>query len=282
MEPSLIKLWNREFSLLMAVQTIAMFANAVLSFALPLYILDISGSPALFGTVLALSSIPLVVLSPIGGVIADRGKRQRIMLWMDALTAAVIIVYLIISGLLNSAIPIIIVKLLAINITAGIYIPAAMSSVRFLVPEDKIVSANAISNTVFSLSSAIGPVIGGIFYATAGIYPVLLVCAALYVITAATDLFLKIPWAKREQTQNIAKMLINDLSLCAKVAVKEKPIIGKIILIMFLLSISADAMVVVGLPILATQTKYRHGVAWYRSGCYDWRGDIGRHSGRCP
>ena len=43
------KLWNRDFSLLIIGKIISILGNMILTFALPLYILHISGSPALFG-----------------------------------------------------------------------------------------------------------------------------------------------------------------------------------------------------------------------------------------
>ncbi len=49
------KLWNKDFTLVVIGQIISLFGNAVLRFALPLYILEQSGSPALFGQVSALA-----------------------------------------------------------------------------------------------------------------------------------------------------------------------------------------------------------------------------------
>ena len=63
------KLWNKDFTLVVIGQIISLFGNAVLRFALPLYILEQSSLPALFGQVSALAFLPLIMLSPVGGII---------------------------------------------------------------------------------------------------------------------------------------------------------------------------------------------------------------------
>jgi len=248
------KLWNKDFSLIIIVQVLALFGNAILSFALPLYILDISGSPALFGTVLALSFVPLIVMSPVGGVIADRGKKQRIMFCLDVITSVIIVLYIVASEFVAAVVPIVIVKLIALNVVQGLYMPTTMSSVPFLVSADKLVPANAIANSVFSLSNIIGPIIAGILYAAFGLFPILVASFVIFVIAAIIDLFIRIPFKKQNSQSSIMRMLKNDLSQCARFALKEKPILGKVGLVMFLFGIPSTGMIIVGLPVLITQT----------------------------
>ena len=253
------KLWNRDFILLTVIQIFALFANAILTFALPFYILDISGSPALFGTVMAVGFIPLVLMSPLGGVIADRGRKQRIMFWLDFLTAITVILFMVSVGFFREVVPIVVVKLIALNIIQGIYMPTAMSAIPFLVPKNKLVPANAVGSMVFSLSNVIGPVAGTILYAAFGLFPILVLSTVVFGLTAILDLFIKIPFEKRdnEESKTRAKDLITlvlaDLRECAVFGIKEKPILGKITLISFLYSIPLDAMLVVGIPIMITQ-----------------------------
>jgi len=129
-----VSLWSRDFSLLVLGQIVSLFGNMILSFALPIYVLDISGSAALFGIVSGVPFISLLLMTPIGGIIADRFRKQRVMFWLDASTTALIVLYLIASGLTTSLFPIIIVKLLALNAIQGVYIPAVQSSVPSLMP----------------------------------------------------------------------------------------------------------------------------------------------------
>ena len=66
------KLMTKDFTLVVLGQIISLFGNAAIRFALPLYLLNVTGSSALYGTVMACAFLPAIALSPIGGIVADR------------------------------------------------------------------------------------------------------------------------------------------------------------------------------------------------------------------
>ena len=154
MEQASEKLWSKDFSLVVVGQIISLFGNAILRFALPLYILDMSKSAVLFGTVSALSFLPMVVMSPIGGIIADRVNKQRIMVALDFSTSALILMYIKASGYM-SAIPLIIAVLMAMYAIQGMYVPAVQSSIPALVKTERLVTANAVINLVSSYGECV-------------------------------------------------------------------------------------------------------------------------------
>lgn len=85
------KLFNKNISLVLFGQGISLFANAILRFAISLYVLDITGSAAVYGIVLAISIIPMILLSPIGGIAADRLSKKNIMVALDGFSALIAI-----------------------------------------------------------------------------------------------------------------------------------------------------------------------------------------------
>lgn len=93
------KLFSKDFTLVIIGQIISLFGNATIRFALPLYLLNHTGSSALYGMVTACAFIPAILLSPIGGIIADRINKRNIMVILDFLTAAVIIVFSVLNSL---------------------------------------------------------------------------------------------------------------------------------------------------------------------------------------
>ncbi len=70
------RLFSRDFILVVIGQIISLFGNATIRFALPLYLLNQTGSSALYGTVMACAFIPTILLSPIGGIVADRVNKR--------------------------------------------------------------------------------------------------------------------------------------------------------------------------------------------------------------
>ena len=69
------KLFSRDFSLLVIGQIVSILGSAVLRFALNLYILDLTGRADIFGLLIAVSAIPAILFTPLGGAIADRFSR---------------------------------------------------------------------------------------------------------------------------------------------------------------------------------------------------------------
>lgn len=102
---------GRDFTQVVAGQIISLFGNAILRFALPLYLVKETGSSALFGTVTACALLTMILLSLLGGVLADRVNKRNIMAGLDFLTAFVITVFYILVGMVP-VVPLFIVTLM--------------------------------------------------------------------------------------------------------------------------------------------------------------------------
>ena len=92
-----MKAFNRNFILMIIGQIISLFGNAILRFSLSLYVLQVTGSASIFATILAVSILPTILLSPFGGILADRVSRRSIMLSLDFLTSFLIFGFSMVS-----------------------------------------------------------------------------------------------------------------------------------------------------------------------------------------
>ena len=81
------RLFTRDFTLLALGQAFSLAGNYALRFALSMYVLELTGSAGVFAGMLALAMAPTVLLSPLGGALADRCDRRRLMAGMDAASA---------------------------------------------------------------------------------------------------------------------------------------------------------------------------------------------------
>ncbi|MCL2702772.1 MAG: MFS transporter [Defluviitaleaceae bacterium] len=247
------KLWNRNFSLLIIGQVMSIFGNMVLSWALPFYILDISDSSLLYGLVLGLPYASLLLITPFGGIMADRLKKQRIMFWLDSATTVLVVLYMIASGFGIAAVPLVIVKLLALNAIQGMYMPAVQAAIPALVPSDKLVAANGTTSIVNSISQIAAPAAAGILYGKFGLSPILVICAVCFAFTAVMDLLIRIPYKKRSSPGSIAKMIKSDISQAVGFVIKEKPVLLKGVVVIFIFSITVLSLLIIGIPVLVTQ-----------------------------
>ena len=80
------KLFTRNFTFLILGQVSSLIGNYTLKFALSMYVLEQTGSASVFAGLLALSMLPTILLSPFGGILADRANRRNIMVALDALS----------------------------------------------------------------------------------------------------------------------------------------------------------------------------------------------------
>lgn len=246
------KLFSKDFILVVIGQIISLFGNAAIRFSLPLYLLNHTGSSALYGTVTACAFIPTILLSPIGGIIADRINKRNIMVFLDFLTAAVILIFTFLVERV-SLIPFITVTLMLLYSIAGAYQPSVQASVPALVSQQHLMAANSIINTISSFSSLLGPVLGGILYSAYGLEPVLWVCILCFFVSAVMELFIHIPFVKQDSDVNIRKMIKKDFAESLYFIRKEKPVIGKGLLVIFGINLFLSSVIIVGLPYLITQ-----------------------------
>ena len=245
------KLFSKDFTLVAIGQIISLFGNAAIRFALPLYLLNLTGSSALYGTVTACAFIPAILLSPIGGIVADRVNKRNIMVILDFFTAAVILAF---SLLMNEVglVLLLTVTLMLLYGIAGAYQPSVQASVPALVGQDHFMAANSIINTISSFASLIGPVLGGILYSAYGLEPVLWVCIACFIMSAVMEIFIEIPFQKQASEGGILKIVRTDFAESIRFIRKEKPVIGKTLLVIFGINLFLSAMIIVALPYLIT------------------------------
>lgn len=242
-------LFNKNFTLVVLGQIISLFGNAILRFALPLYLLRTTGSPTLFGIVTACSFLPMTILSFLGGVLADRLNKRNIMVTLDFLTALIILILYIVLGKV-SVVPLFILVLMILYGISGTYQPTVQASIPSLVSEEKILSAGAIINQVNALSNLLGPVIGGMLFGSFGITPILIISIVCFVVSAIMELFIDIPHVRRNDNMGVLSIVKNDLFESIHYMKNEKPMLIKAIALISMFNLVLTAMIIVGLPII--------------------------------
>ncbi len=245
------KLFSKDFTLVVIGQIISLFGNATIRFALPLYLLNLTGSSALYGTVTACAFIPAILLSPVGGIVADRINKRNIMVILDFFTAAVILAFTLMNG--ANLILLLTVTLMLLYGIAGAYQPSVQASIPALADQDNFMAANSIINTISSFASLIGPVLGGVLYSAYGLKPVLWVCMVCFLMSAVMEIFIKIPFQKQASDGGILKTARTDFAESIHFIRKEKPVIGKAVLVICGINLFLAAMIIVALPYLVTE-----------------------------
>lgn len=253
MKTSQAPLFRRDFTLVVLGQIVSLFGNAILRFALPLYLLRQTESPALFGAVGAAAFIPAVLCAPIGGVVADRVNKRNIMVVLDFSTAGLILLFTL---LLDRAplVPLMVASLMLLYGIAGAYQPSVQASIPLLARPEQLTSANAVINMVQTLSALLGPVIGGVLFGAFGLRPILWVGMACFFLSAVMELFIRIPHSPRAAAGGVLATVRRDLGESWRFVRRERPVFLSVMLVLALFNLVLSAALVVGIPVAVVQT----------------------------
>lgn len=176
-----------DFRIFFAGQALSAFGSAVTNFALPLLVYELSHSPTQLAAAFATSTLPYLLFGLVGGALADRLDRKRLMIRVDLARA-----------LLLASVPALAVAhtlplwwLYAVGFlaaTLGILFDAAdFAALPSLVGTADLVSANGRITAAYTAADLLGPPLGGLL-ATAVPLPDLLLVDALTFAASAVAL----------------------------------------------------------------------------------------------
>ena len=199
---------NRDFRLMVIGQIISILGSALLRFALSLYVLDITGRADIYAALYAFSNIPLLI-SPVGGAVADRFNRRNLMVLFTS--GIIISLYYVSLRLGGTSIFLTGAVLILLSVISSMYGPAVTASIPLLVKEEHLEGANGLVNGVQALSNVAAPLIGGMFYGIFGVKALVCVSGTAFICSAVLELFIHIPFRKREFTMPVIPTIAADL-----------------------------------------------------------------------
>lgn len=243
------KLFTRNFTLLILGQVSSLTGNYTLKFALSMYVLEQTGSASIFAGMLSAALLPTVLLSPFGGILADRANRKHIMVALDALSGlSVLAVGLLLP--LGRELWVIGALLVLLSVLAAFESPTVQACVPQMVSPQNLVQGNAVVSQVSAVTSLVTPFLGSLFYTAFGIGPVFAAAVACFWLTALLECMIRLEYQKPPRTAGIGAIVREDLALSAHFLRREQPDILKLLLLAALAGMFVSGTAVVGFPYL--------------------------------
>ena len=243
------KLFTKNFTLLVLGQASSLFGNYILRLALSMYVLETTGSAAVFAGILSAAAIPSILLAPFGGILADRANRRNIMVALDALTGlAVLCTAVILPG--SHALVVIGGLLVVLSVFGAFETPTVRACIPQMLVGDNIIRGNAVVNQIASISYLTAPLLGGILYAAFGLKPVMFASVVCFFITASFEWFIKLGYRPGDAQGNMLCMIRNDFIGSIRFLMKEQPDIMKVLLLAALSRFFVMGIAMVGIPFL--------------------------------
>ena len=243
------KLFTRNFTLLILGQVSSLTGNYTLKFALSMYVLEQTGSASIFAGMLSAALLPTVLLSPFGGILADRANRKHIMVALDTLSGLVVLA----AGLLlplGRELWVIGALLVLLSVLAAFESPTVQACVPQMVSPQNLVQGNAVVSQVSAVTSLATPFLGSLFYTAFGIGPVFAAAVVCFWLTALLECMIHLEYQKPPRTAGIGAIVREDLAVSAHFLRREQPDILKLLLLAALAGMFVSGTAVVGFPYL--------------------------------
>lgn len=241
------KLFNRDFTLLALGQAFSLVGNYALKIALSMYVLELTGSAAVFAGMLALAMVPTILLSPFGGMLADRCDRRKLMAAMDAVSGAAVLLSVLAVRYLGGTLPAG-ALLIVLSVLGAFESPTVQACVPQLLSGDNILRGNSVVNQIQALAGLVTPFLGSLMYAALGLETVLLAAGLCFWVTAALECFIRLgPLPERERS-GLAAAVREDFRDSLRFLRKDEPAVLRLLLLAACASFFAAGTAVVGFP----------------------------------
>ena len=201
---TLRSLRHRNFRLLLEGALISSSGDFMQNVAQSWLVWHVSNSPVAIGVIAFFDTLPRLLVGAVGGAIADRFDRRRVL--MITQTAAMIqaIIYWLLVQFEVIELWHIAVLAFFLGIVNTINQTSRQSLVNSLVPKEDLLNAIGLQSSVFNFSKILGPSAGGLIIASIGIAGCFLVNAISFVFLLFNLYLMELPpWEKRKDQQNI-------------------------------------------------------------------------------
>ncbi len=210
MNMKLIK--QRDFFLLILGKLVSLLGSNMQQFALSLYVLSLTGSATIFASILSISILPRLLLSPVAGVFGDWFDRKKTIVLLDLLNSIIIGTYGIIFIIKGSlSLPMLYIFVILLEITE-IFFNSAMSAViPSMVEKEDLLDANSFNSLVMNVGQLLAPIIGAILYGSFRLKLILIITSICFLLSAISEMFINIPKKHKKPEKINIKVFMDDL-----------------------------------------------------------------------
>ena len=192
-----LRLLNRDFLLLWQGQAVSGVGTSLSQIATIYWLLQATGSATTMGLVSMASALPGVLLGPIGGAIADRFSRRRLIIAGDCVLGLVMLLVGVAFFVIEDAVGLKVGCLVAAGVLSGMvnafFRPAVMASIPNLVPMTRLNTANALNSFSMMTSMTVGQAVGGVLFRLLGAPVLFIVNGVTYLLSSLSEAFIRMP-----------------------------------------------------------------------------------------
>src|SRR5205085_594786 len=159
---------HRNFQLFFSGQLISLIGTWMQSVAQAWLVYRITGSSLKLGAVGFAGQIPVFLVAPIGGIVADRFNRRRVVIATQIASMILALILAALTGAGVVTVPQIFVLAALLGVVNAFDIPARQAFLVEMVGKEDLMNAIALNSSMFNGARIIGPAIAGILLSKIG------------------------------------------------------------------------------------------------------------------
>lgn len=229
----------RDFKLFWTGQVISYSGTWMHSTAQGWLVYSLTKSPFYLGMVSAASWLPILLLSLVGGAVADRFSKRNLLLATQALS----IMPALVIGILTATGTVTVWYVIAMGFLMGTFnafdIPARQSFLIEMVERESLLNAVALNSAAFNVARIIGPVAAGLTIEHIGLAPCFFINAASFLAVISALALMKVRGISKRERKSIVGEISEGMSF-----VRREPEVLRPMLLVALFSLF-------GLPFIA-------------------------------
>lgn len=171
---------SSEFRRYYAGQALSYLGDGLRTLVVPLLVFHLTGSAVSLGLTFALELLPFALFSLLGGSLADRLDRRKLMLGADAVRFAIMALFTLALWRGVLSLPLLYAGVVLLAICAAIFLGAQASSIPFLLGKERAKAAVAALVATEQGVNLIAPPLGGAIFGLVGALPALAINAVTY------------------------------------------------------------------------------------------------------
>ncbi len=191
--PALASLRHRNFRLFLTGQFLSLSGTWIQTVAHGWLVLTLTDSPLVVGLVTTLGSLPILLFTLYGGVIADRVDKRRFILVLQCLMLCEAIALGVLTAFGIVTVPWVIALAVFFGLLTAFEVPARQALVVELVGKADLMNAIALNSSAFNISRVIGPAIAGVIISAIGIAACFFANAVSYIFVIGGLVAMRLP-----------------------------------------------------------------------------------------
>lgn len=244
---------NRNYALLFVGQLSSLIGDQLYVIALPFLILGHAGVREL-GLVLMSFGVARILTVPIGGLLADRMNKARLMLWTDVGRALCVLAVAALATTGNPSLAPLMALTAVLGALEGLFLPPSYAILPDILDDDELPAGNALNGALESGAGFLGPALAGLIVVVFTPAVALAIDGVTFLISAATLLALRLrlrPTGSDELcADREAESSTGSPAGFLKLLVTSR-VVQLVLLITLLSNLAFDAMADVALPVFS-------------------------------